>query len=53
MLGKQNDKYHIIFFANALFIAAVFCTTSVLQFILIPQMKKGKQYNKKKTSRLF
>jgi hypothetical protein len=40
MLGKRNDKYHIIFFTNTVFNAAVLCTTSVLQFVLLPQMKQ-------------
>ena len=30
MLGKLNDKYHIIFFTNTVFNAALLCTTSVL-----------------------
>jgi len=29
MLGKLNDKYHIIFFSNTVFNTAVLCTTSV------------------------
>jgi hypothetical protein len=29
MRGKLNDKYHIIFFSNTVFNAAVLCTTSV------------------------
>jgi len=41
MLGKLNDKYHIILFTKILFNAAVLCTTSVLQFLLIPQTKQG------------
>jgi hypothetical protein len=39
-LGKLNDKYHIIFFTNTVFNAAVLCTTSVLQFLLLFQMKQ-------------
>jgi len=42
MLGKLNDKYHIIFFTNTVFNAALLCTTSVLQFLLLPQMKNAK-----------
>jgi len=40
MLEKLNDKCHIIFFTNTVFIAAVLCTTSVIQFLLLPQMKQ-------------
>jgi len=43
MLGKLNDKYHIIFFTNIVFIAALLCTTSVLQFLLLPQMKQERK----------
>ena len=39
-VGKLNDKYHIIFFTNTVLNAAVLSTTSVLQFISLPQMKK-------------
>jgi len=39
MLGKLNEKYQIIFFTKTVFNAAVFCTTSVLQFLLLPQIK--------------
>jgi len=42
-VGKLNDKYHIIFFTNTEFNAAVLCTTSVLQFVLLPQMKKERE----------
>jgi hypothetical protein len=40
MLGKLNDKYHFIFFTSIVFNAAMLCTTSVLQFLLFPHMKK-------------
>jgi len=40
MQGKLNDKYHIIFFTNTVFNAAMLCTTSVLQFVSLPQMKE-------------
>ena len=40
MLGKLNDKYHIIFFTIIVFNAAVLCTISVLQFLLLPQIKE-------------
>jgi hypothetical protein len=54
MLGKLKDKYHIIFITDTVFNAAVLCTTSVLQFLLLPQIqKKGKRYNNNKTSRPF
>jgi len=44
MLGKVNDKYHLIFFTNTVFNAAVLCTTSVLQFLLLPQIQQeGKE----------
>jgi hypothetical protein len=44
MLGKLNEKYHIIFFTNTVFNAAVLSTTSVLQFLLLPQMQQeGKE----------
>jgi len=43
MLGKQNDKYHIIFFTNTVFNAAVLSTTSVLQFGSLPQMKEERK----------
>ena len=43
MLGKLNDKYHIICFTNAVFNAAVLCTTSMLQFLLLPQMKQERK----------
>ena len=43
MLGELKDKYHIIFFTNPIFNAAVLCTTSVLQFVLSPQKKQGKK----------
>jgi hypothetical protein len=44
MLGKLDDKYHINFFNDTVFNAAVLCTTSVLQFLLLPpnETKKGK-----------
>jgi hypothetical protein len=32
-----------------LFPAALLCTTSVLKYLLLPQMKQGKIYNKIKT----
>jgi len=38
MLGKLNDKCHIIFFTNTVFNAALFRTISVLQFLLLSQM---------------
>jgi len=41
--GKLNDKYHIIFFTNTEFNAAVLCTTSVLQFVLLPQMQQERK----------
>ena len=54
MLGKLNDKYHIIFFTNTMFNAAVLCTTSALQSLCFPKWnKKGKRCNKIKTSRPF
>jgi competence protein ComGC len=40
MLGKLNDKYYIILFANTVYNVAVLCTISVLLFVLLPQMKK-------------
>jgi len=40
MLGKLNDKFHIIFFTDTVFNAAVLCTNSVLQFLLLPEMKQ-------------
>jgi hypothetical protein len=43
MLGTVNDKYHVIFFTNTVFNAAVFCTTSVWQFLLCPQMKQERK----------
>jgi len=43
MVGKLNDKYHIIFFSNTVFNAAVPCTTFVLQFLLLPQMKQERK----------
>ena len=43
MLGKLNDKYHIIFFTNTIFNAALLCTTSVLQFLSLPQMKQERK----------
>jgi len=43
MLGKLNDKYHIIFFTNTVFNAAVLCTISVLKFLLLPQMKQERK----------
>ena len=36
MLGKLNDKYHIIFFTNTMFNAVVLCTTSALQPLSLP-----------------
>ena len=42
-LGQLNDKYHIIFFNNTVFNAAVLCTTSVLHFDLFPQKKQRKK----------
>ena len=41
--GKLNDKYHNIFFTNTVFNAAVLCITSVLQFLLLPQMKQERK----------
>ena len=38
MLGKLNDKYHIIVFTDTVVTAAVLCTTSVLKFLSLPQM---------------
>jgi len=43
MLGKLNDEYHIIFLTNTVFNAALLCTTSVLQFLLLPQMKQERK----------
>jgi hypothetical protein len=44
MLGKLNANYNIIFFTDTVFNAAVLYTTSVLQFLLLPQMKQeGKE----------
>jgi hypothetical protein len=43
MLGKLNDKYHIIFFTNTVFNAEVLCATSVLQFLLLPQIKQERK----------
>jgi hypothetical protein len=43
MLGKLNDKYHNIFFTNTVFNAAVLCTSSVLQFFLLPKMKQERK----------
>jgi hypothetical protein len=40
MVEKVNDKYHIILFTNTVFNAAVLCTTPVLQFVLLPHMKR-------------
>ena len=40
---KLNDKHHMIFFTNTVFKVAVFCTTSVLQFLLLPQMKQERK----------
>ena len=36
MLGKLNDKCHIIFFTNTVFNAALFCTISVLVSFTFP-----------------
>jgi len=43
MLGKLNDKYHFNFLTNKVFNAAVLSTTSVLQFVLLPQMKEERK----------
>jgi len=43
MLGKLNDKYHIIFFTNTVFNTAVLGTTSVLQFLLLPKNEARKE----------
>jgi len=43
MLGKLNDMYHIIFFTNTVFNAAVLCRTSVLLFHLLPQKKQDRK----------
>jgi len=43
LLGKLNDKYHIIFLTYTVFNAAVLCTTSVLQSLLLPQMKQERK----------
>ena len=40
MLAKLNDLYHIISFTHTVFNAAVLCITSVLQFVLLPQMEQ-------------
>jgi hypothetical protein len=40
MLGKMNDKYHIIVCIKTAFNAAVLCTTTVVQFVLLPQTKE-------------
>jgi len=42
-MGKLNYKYHIIFFTHATFNTAVLCTNSVLQFLLIPEMKQERK----------
>ena len=36
MRGNLNEKYHNIFFTNAVFKVAMLCTISVLQFVLLP-----------------
>jgi hypothetical protein len=41
--GKTEWQYHIIFFTNTVFNAAVLCTTSVSQFLLLPQMKQERK----------
>ena len=43
MLGKLNYKNDIILFTNTVFNAAVLCTTSVLQFLLLSQMKQERK----------
>jgi len=43
MLGKLNDKYHITLYTNTVFNAALLCTTSVLQFVLLLQMKQERK----------
>jgi hypothetical protein len=45
MLGKLNYKYHIMSFTSTVFNIMVPCTISVLQFLLVPQMKQeSKKY---------
>jgi len=41
--GRTEDKYHIIFFTNTVFNAALLCTTSVLQFLLLPKTKQERK----------
>jgi len=43
MVGKLNDMYYIICFTNTVFNAAMLCTISVLQFLLLPQMKQERK----------
>jgi hypothetical protein len=43
MLGKLNYKNDIILFTNTVFNAAVLCTTSVLQFLLLPPNETRKE----------
>jgi len=51
MLGILNDKYHIMSLTITVFYVTVLCTTSVLWFFLITQMRnKLNRYNKIKTS---
>jgi len=40
---EKLNKYHIIFFTNTLFNAAVLCATTVLHFLLLPQMKQDRK----------
>ena len=54
MRSQTTLKYHIVFFTNAVFNAAVFCTTYGESFFYFPKCnKKGQTYNKIKTSRPF
>jgi hypothetical protein len=43
MLGKLNDKYHIIFFTKTLFNAALLCTTSVLVSFTSPHETRNER----------
>ena len=52
MLEKLDYKYHIKFFTNIVFNAAVLCTTSVLWFLSLPQMKEESKNIQKKLKAL-
>jgi len=43
MLEKLNDKCHFNFFNDTVFNAAVLCTTSVLQFLLLSPNETRKE----------